>query len=85
MTNEVSFRFAIGKSDDGKYIACSDVEPVFCFICDSEEQAKQVAQGTYEDYQRRFFNRNVRVTNVTRVPVVRVRDSQRYALTEAVA
>ena len=77
-----TFGFYIGNLVDGKFVVCREVEPVFCFLRDTEEEAVRVAQDTFVEYQRLFFQKEAKVSVrvLDDVPVHRISSGRAYAL-----
>lgn len=51
----VEFKVDIGETADGRFVAYSEHEPVFCIVCDGEDEALEVARSAISDYARRFL------------------------------
>ena len=79
------FGFYFGELVDGRFIVCSEREPIFCFLRDTEEEALRVAQETFVEYHRQFFQKEAKVqvrplVDVPVVPVHRISSGRAYAL-----
>ena len=62
MTTESSRVFVVGKYPSGETVVYRDQEPVFCYICNTEQEAVRLATDTIEDYKLRFLHQKARVT-----------------------
>ena len=75
-----TFGFYIANLADGRFIVCREVEPIFCFLRDTEEEAVRVAQETFVEYQRLFFQREAKLVRpLDEVPVHRISGGRTYA------
>lgn len=81
---EVKFLFYVSDTDDGKVLVCSESEPAFCYLVDSEKDAVRLAQDTFSDYVTRFLGAKVTKSQVTAhektVPVRRVKNSRPFTV-----
>lgn len=72
------YTFAIGETDQGKFVAVSTTEPLFCIVCDTQEEALVVAEDSIRSYVKHFLGAQQVVGRAEPVPVHRfnVRESR---------
>jgi hypothetical protein len=82
MTDHVFF---VGESEDGKFYACHEAEPFFCFVRNTEQEAVDVAVATFEEYANLFQHTDLALSArpVTALPIVHVAHKRAYALDAA--
>lgn len=85
MTFDPTFKVWTGETEDGETFAYSDVEPLFCFICASEDEALEAARETVVEYARIFKGHDTPAVfrPLTALPVYQIAAQKGYALEEA--
>lgn len=87
MTDTPEYVFFTGELEDGTHIAYRDREPLFCFYCETEQEAVSLAQSTLNEHQARFRHREIttRVKELSELAVHTYQKHKQYALEEEVA
>jgi len=56
-----SLEISVAEQEDGKLTVFTTVEPLFCFVRDTEAQALQVVKETLESYARHFYKKEATI------------------------
>lgn len=68
-----SFTYYVAEDIEGRFAAFSTHEPVFCYICETEEEAVRKADDTFRSFLRLFPSNGHRVAPSVATPVRQMR------------
>lgn len=62
---------AVSKGTDGRFTVCTTVEPLFCFVRDTEAEIENVVKDALRSYIENFYDIQIVKIETETVPVAR--------------